>query len=242
MKFLPILILITLLAGNCRSGQAQIIKSIGLRTGLASTFPTVEETQNGRPAQDAVYNRNMIYGEFQSELLPYNHFSLLANFAYISKGFNYFDTWGNGYGFFGGGSGITHANVDYFTIMVAPKVSWQLKGITLYGFAGSYAGLRNAYDAYYKQGLYFMGDNMEVQVLKPRTWGGTAGAGIEFKGKSKRIYYSAQAQYMQDFTKAVDFTFNFTDRYGLNYDYRFKARFQTLLVSAGLHYAFHKKE
>src|SRR5688572_18962668 len=241
MKNLPFLLVLAIALLLCINSQAQFIKAISIRTGLASTFPDITELQDGRPVNDGTYIRNMLYPELQAELFPRNHFSLLTNIAYISKGFNRYSP-GSG-GLIPTSGGIVAENVDYLTFIAAPKISKQLDGITFYAFSGPYIGFRTAYDAYYVQGLYFMpGDLMEVQVLKPRTFGGTIGGGFEFKGKSKTFYYSLQAQYMQDFTRAVDFRYSMTTSYGRKYDYLFKARFQTVLLSFGIHYNFRKKE
>src|SRR5688572_26453205 len=101
MKKLPFL-LIVFTVWFSSSAQAQIIKSIGFRAGFTTTFPEIKELQDGQPVNDEIYNRKMLYPEFQAELFLRNHLSLLANLAYISKGFNYWDSWA---GSFVSGSG-----------------------------------------------------------------------------------------------------------------------------------------
>lgn len=238
MKKLPFLLIVLLQFLWSENAKAQIVKCIGIRTGWASTFPEVEELQNGRSVNNKMYNRNMVYSELQVELFSFRHLSLLTNFSYISKGFEYWDRRG---GMWFSYSGRFAAPIDYFSISAAPKFSWKINNFNLYGFAGPYICIRTNYAEYYIDALWFMPVDQEPRFLKSQTWGGTFGTGVEYNGKSKRFSHSIQLQYMQDFTLAANFTQNPVDYYGTLIDYKFKAKFQTLLLSYGLHYSFNKK-
>lgn len=239
------------------NANAQLVKSIGIRTGLSYNLPGIQEktTRKGITSNTfSDYNNQLfVFGELQTEWnLPYKQVTLLTNLTYISKGYSEQVSSGGGYGgFSGGGSSLQNTLANYATISLLPKYIITLDQQELYGFAGPYlsylfAANSTYYLRYYYNPTYFpyhttyeyYKDHLK---LKPIVWGGTIGVGTTLKSKNDRIKYSIQFQYLQDISWAANFYFE--DPGSDHWDsYSFQGRNKTFLLSFGAQYLFRKRE
>ncbi len=257
MRKVPVLLTIMLFLWLTETVKAQLIKSMGLRTGLSYNLPGIQEksirkgiTKNTSSDHN---NQLFVFGELQTEWnLLYKQATLLTNLTYISKGYSEQVSSGGGYGgFSGGGSSNQYKFANYATISLLPKYTVDLDEHQFYGFAGPYLSFLFAanstyYLRYYYNPTYFPYHTLyeyykDHLKLKPMVWGGTIGIGTTFNTKGNRIKYNIQLQYLQDISWAADFYFE--DPRGDHWDsYSFKAKNKTYLLSFGAQYLFKKHE
>ena len=81
-----------LLFSRVEKVNAQLVKSIGIRTGLSYNLPGIQEKTISHGITNNSFsdykNQLFVFGELQAEwTLPNQQFTLLTNFTYISKGY-----------------------------------------------------------------------------------------------------------------------------------------------------------
>ena len=257
MKKLPFLLIVIFFFWQTETVKGQLVKSIGLRTGLSYNLPGIQEktTRNGitNNTINDFNNQLFVFGELQAEwALPYQQFTLLTNLTYISKGYTELVPSGGGYGGFSGGGSSSQATfANYATFSLLPKYTIEIQDYQFYGFAGPYLSVLFAanspyYLRYEYNRTYFPYHttseyHLDHLKLKPMVWGSTIGIGTTFKTKGERIKYNIQLQYLQDISWAANF--NFEDPRSDHWDsYSFQARNKTFLLSFGAHYTFKESE